>query len=306
MSTIKMKDIAEKVGISRQAVSAILNNRQCFVSDSTRQKVLKLVEELNYQPNYFAKSLKGGKTNIISVTAITPTTMFNQYYPGLVYKGIGDFFKEKNYKLLFQDVSDLKKKEHCLELAGSNLVDGVIFLLFTRDIEVFQDIMIGLLQKLEIPFVVIHSFRSGFDCPNVGVDCIHGGRIAADHLLEHGYDTIGFVKDARLLPYSEDLYTGYTQALQSRGRSVNEDHLYSVSSWLAPGGYELADKMLAEKRKLPRSFIVFNDTIAHGMIARFTEAGLRVPEDIALMAFGDLINRDYIPHQLSCVTQPAQ
>ena len=98
MGRITMQDIADRANISRRSVSGILNNNPTIkVSEKTRERVLKIAKQLNYQPHHFAQSLKKGRTNIIGITTLGGASgFFDNHYAGRVYRGITDFFQGKN------------------------------------------------------------------------------------------------------------------------------------------------------------------------------------------------------------------
>ena len=118
-----MKEIAIRAGISRPNVSKILNNKPVMVSTGTREKVLQIARELNYTPNYFARTLKTGKTNCIGVSILTNGrdffTRFNDNYLSNVYSGLGAAIKANAIKMLFHEVNEHKES---MELANKRMV----------------------------------------------------------------------------------------------------------------------------------------------------------------------------------------
>jgi len=310
MKVITMKDIARKVGVTQQTVSQVLNNYKInMVGKTTREKVMKIASDLNYQPNHFAASLKKGKTGIIGITSGSSTAirdLFHNPYTMGVIEGISEVLPENGYKLIFHQIKQSKDKRGLLELEQSNIADGMIYILLSRTIPKFLEIHKPLLSSMKLPFVIIHSLAENFGFNAVGLDCTRGGFIATNHLLEHGFTEIGLViPRGKLLPHMEDLKTGYEQALQKHGISINSDLLFSPYGFYTEEGYAFADKLLSVKKDLPRAFFVANEHVAHGMIGRFQEAGIAIPDDIALISFGDYSNSKYVYTELTSVRQPS-
>jgi LacI family transcriptional regulator len=309
---ISMKTIAEKAGVSRPTVSEILNHKpnragSVRISNATREKVIKIARELNFQPNYFAQSLKTGKTHIIGVTTMSGTLQqFNNPYIGHVYKGIGNNFLASDYKLIFQNFDELSRSDMLRKWVSGGLVDGLILLLFSYEWEYFKKDKLAALQETGIPLVVIHSNQEDLGIPAVGTDCIRGGRTAVLHLIGHGYETIGFVGYKGYLAHCDNLLAGYKQAMRENGWALAEDFIYLSDGMGLEDGYRLAADLITGGKKLPRALVVAEEKIALGMIKRFGEAGVRIPEVIALIGFGNLYHEALDVTGLTVITQPAE
>jgi DNA-binding LacI/PurR family transcriptional regulator len=295
--------------MSYPSVSEILNGgKQHRYAKATVARVQRAAKKLGYEVHPFAKSLKTGKTNIIGVTTLGDDVLgdFNIPYAGKIYAGISDFFTRHNYRLIFDNLPHLATgAERTLSLAQSRLVDGLLFLLFSIDIKRFKDQDAHLLEKMGLPYVVIHSLGEKLGSNSVGLDCTHGGFLATAHLIKHGYRTIGCVVSHNKL-HCYNLYQGYAQALRHYGRTVEEKFTYPV-----PGGdtiregYGLAEKMLASGQELPRALVVVDECYAHGIIKKFREAGVRVPQDMAIIGFGDVNHEAVEMNDLNTLAQPA-
>lgn len=311
MKPVSMKMIAEKAGVSRPTVSEILSNNPkksgtVRISDATRERVLKIVKELNYRPNYLAQALKARKTNLIGVTTMGGVLIqFNEPYISEVYEGIGNHLYSTHYKLVFQNFSELTDTDPLRELVAGRLVDGVIFLIFSNEIEEFRRDKLPAVKQTGIPFVVIHSIQEDLGVPATGVDCVHGGYMGTKHLLEHGYKTIGFVNYRGVFLHGQNLYKGYTQALHEYSVPLNSDQVYGVEGVSYSDGYQLASSLVEQRAALPRAFFVVEEKIAFGMIKKFTEAGVRVPDDVAVVGFGNIRSDALELSGLTAITQPA-
>ena len=304
---VTMKDIAKKAGVSRQAVSHIMNNKSgAYVSDHTREKVLKIARELNYHTNYFARTLKTGRTNIIGIQA--GHGMFfgsTQPYLANVYNGIGSFFDNTEYKFIFQNFIKMYRDDKLVGMFQSRLVDGFIFVLNAGMIKDFIQNQLPLMQKIGVPFVAVHSFQEDLGCHNVGLDCYHGGYSATEHLIGHRYARIGLV-EVRSDHHNDlaCLVKGHRAALKAHGLPENKKDVFTSPGFGTAAGYEVAGSILASPDGLPEAFLVADDSIAYGMLKRFSQEGVKVPDDIALMGYGDNIDPFYMVDGLSSIIQP--
>jgi DNA-binding LacI/PurR family transcriptional regulator len=133
----------------------------------------------------------------------------------------------------------------------------------------------------------------------VGLDCTAAGRLAADYLRKKGYQSLGYIQGKNDPHFIRELLDGFTQA----AGPVLDDHVYTSGlTWNM--GTELADRMLENKESLPDAVFVPEESTAAGMMTRFKETGLTLPDDIAVIAFGDCIEpRRYAP--LTTIHQPA-
>jgi LacI family transcriptional regulator len=134
-----------------------------------------------------------------------------------------------------------------------------------------------------------------------------GAQAATEHLIGHGYTSIGFVNLPTITPIIEDMQAGFKQALQKHGLTANQDHIYTLPE-TEPGqqGYALADQLIAAKQKLPRALLVTDEIAARGMMARFKEAGLAIPEDLAIISSGDSSQRAFDADGLTRIEQPVR
>jgi LacI family transcriptional regulator len=267
-------------------VSKVLNDRAPDIGQKTRARVLKVAKKLNYHPHHFAQLLKKGRTNIIGISGISGTSgAFEQSYQANIYSGISTFFSTSDYRLIFHNTETGKNKYPYQDLVEAKMVDGIILLLLARDIEEFEKkSIVKRIQERGVPFVVIHSLPRDLGCVNVSLDTRQAGAKSAEHLIQHGYRSVGLVLYHRKNLMAEYYQEGYTQVLRKHGIRADEQMVYDSRGVTLQHGYAMAEKMLAGK-EMPRALLVHYDEVAFGMIQKFREAGVQVPEDIALVSF---------------------
>jgi DNA-binding LacI/PurR family transcriptional regulator len=308
MNKITMSDIAKKAGISRKYVSGILNNKEdIWVSDETRQKVLDIVKELNYRPNFLATSLKTGKTNTIGITSgsgIPIKGMFTDAYFSELFAGIGDTASEKGLRLVIQQNSEMLAPEGPMAMAEAGMTDGIIFILLSEYLDDFYKVQLPRLSELGKPVVVVHALRRYYECPAVGMDSFDAARRATLHLIEHGYEEIGLATFAKSNPFDEEVEAGYRRALMENRIQIHPQWIMGVMQTNAKGGYQLIDAMLKEGKKIPRAIFTGRTELAQGIKIRLAEEGLKVPEDCALCAYGALHNPGDITNTITVLRHP--
>ncbi|MFW6256721.1 MAG: LacI family DNA-binding transcriptional regulator [Bacillota bacterium] len=281
MATIK--DVAEHADVSVATVSAVINqDSEVNVSEELTRRVEKAVKELNYRPNRIARALSRKKTNTIAY--IIPS-IGNQFFAQMT-ELIEDLACEKDYGVYICNTGSGKDR---VKLYMNNLienkVDGVIVTL-TWLIREYN--FIETLQKENIPVVGLAGARVMKDIDTVIIDDEAGGRFAARYLVNKGYERIGFigVKESRT---TKKRLAGIKKYLtDNRNVSYEEDLVELGSDFSRSGGYNLAEKLLTRSPDI-EAIIVYNDVMASGVLDKFAEAEIAVPEDIAVMGFDDSV-----------------
>jgi len=298
-------DIAKLAGVSQTAVSKILNKKDSMIGQKTRERVLQIIKEQNYQRHFFASSLKSGKTNIVGVTTFDGDLgKFTEPYAAEVYQGIGTYFSQHNIKLVFENFQDMVSIEAMQNLAESKLVDGLIIQVYSRDLKKIRGRALDQLAQSNIPFVIVHSISEDLGCTSVGLNCLDGGLVATNHMIEHGYTEFGSVSLSYSAQHCEDLMSGHRNALSKSNFMETEGFSLTVSEPHYKNGYNLAQELINNKTQLPRAWFVVYEPIASGMIIRFREEGIRIPEDIAIISFGDEYKDRIMCTGISTIKQP--
>ncbi len=275
-----MKDIARELGVSVVTVSKVIRNH-ADIGEETRQRVLKRVKELNYQPNPAARALVTGKTYTAGL--IVPDLMHPFFAE--VATGLSNTLRRKNYSLLIsssQGDPELERQE--IKRLLSRRLDAIVIASTQWTVESFRRI-----EEQKVPYLLIDRAFLGMPANFVGVDDVKVGRMATEHLIAAGCKRIAHIRGAAMSTAIGRL-EGYNQALSRSdlislqgyviaGRSADAD------SWSS--GNEAMKKLLAID-PVPDGVFCYNDPIAIGVIDAILEAGLRVPQDIAVIGCGNL------------------
>ena len=279
MSKITLKEVAEMAGVSRSTASRVLR-KQGSVSKKARENVLRIVDQTGFQPNAAARSLAGVRTNVIGlfITEIS-RHIFNDPYFGRLIEGVAQTSNQMEQTLtlflLYDDNDATRMTERILQ---NPLVDGLII----SSTNVDNPLVDRLLER-ELPFVVVGRHENP-RVSYVDTDNVNGAFAAVNHLFRQGYRRIGTITGT-LSNYSAiDRLEGYRKAHAAWGHDVDESLIYE-GAFVEMRGYE-GMKSLIEK-KVDAVFAA-SDMIANGALIALSEAGLRVPEDIAIVGFDDL------------------
>ena len=281
---ITMDDIAKRVGVSKVTVSRVLsnNNSHIPISENTRQKVLEAVKELNYQPNYLAQSLRSGKRYSIGVASSGNPHLLYDPWLDAYYQGVSEVLAEKEYAMSFLPQGTKSIEEMLVRVSQSKMVDGLIILVYAHYYADFIDSALPKLHATGLPFVVIHSCNKPFSCHNVCLDSVAIGEIAAKHLLEQGYDKVGFLYLDHL--QVEQFYKGYERVILEAGkRPVKVNVGPGLTDHSENDGYTFGQELVKNKN-LADAYVVSTDHFAQGMLYALREAGIEVPGKVGLVA----------------------
>jgi len=291
----KITDVARKANVSIATVSRVVNNSDHKVNPATRDRVLRVIQELDFHPNALAKGLQTRKTLTIGV--IIPD-ISNPYYSEIV-RGIQDVAEETGYSITLQNTDG--KKEGIIRsiyLLREKSADGVIF--SGGIISGYETLSI--LRELKERVVVIG--RHDVDFPAVTVDNIGGATQAVQHLVDLGHTKIGFIGGQDGSTTSLDRLTGYRNALAQNGLNIDEN-LIRMGSWDPRSGYLMAKSLLRGREK-PTAIVSANDQMAFGAMKAAKELGHFVPGSMALTGFDNIPLSSYFDPPLTTVEIPIQ
>ena len=292
-------DVAALAGVSIATVSRTLNQPH-RVSDATRGRVIEAVKKLDYTPDFEAAARARHHNDRIALLAPINT------YPGFTQRlrGISLAFEDLQTELIiFQvDAKKLRNPQHSKfieALASSGRYDGLIVMSLPLD---GQDLT--RISDTHFPTVLIESSDSRF--PTFKIDNNEGARLAVQHLLDKGYKDIGFVGFNPLPSYSINTSRareqGYIDTLLEAGISVNPNHIFICEYNIEDSRAHIADILTRPDR--PDAFFCASDINALGVLKAASEAGLKVPDDIAVVGFDDIDIADYLG--LTTVRQPLE
>ena len=289
-------DVAARAGVAISTVSRVLNHSN-DVSDATREKVLQAISELRFRPHRTAKILAQKQSESLVIAIPSFTTPFHNS----ILKGVRSRIREQEFDLTLFDLGSSNPKEKLLDFLGRGAVDGLLLALHI-DEELADE-----LHTLRAPVVLIGNLYEEFD--SYSWDNVSGAKAAVQHLVSQGHERIGLITS----PFDNDSVLslrrqGYNEALADAGLSAREEWIVQGDTEKHAGiseesGYEAMKKLLAQSPRITATFSV-SDAQAIGAWYAINEAGLSVPEDIAIVGYDDIKTSRYIG--LSSVDQKMQ
>ena len=290
MATIQ--DVAKLAGVSVATVSRVLNNSSSVTQD-TKEIVMGAIKQLNYQPNLLGRNLRRMETRMILV--LLPN-ISNPFYARVV-KGIEDVGHKNGYGVMLCNTdSDKYREKKYLELLKNRLSDGVIFM----EPELSREDM-NELGKM-FPVVQCSEYKEGAGVPYVSIDNRAAARIAVNHLISLGHRRIGLITCENNVLSTKLREDGYKLALQEGGIEF-DPQLVGYGDYGFKSGLRAA-KQLINSPDRPTALFVISDIMAIGAMSAIKQAGLRVPEDIAIMGFDNISYSTMCDPQLSTISQP--
>lgn len=279
MAIVRMKDIARDLGVSVGAVSKALRN-DADIGQATKERVLKRMKELNYRPNLMARALVTGRTSIVAL--VVPDLMSTFFSEIAIY--MSKELRRHGYSLLISWTEEdpeiqALEIEHLLSIG----IDAMVIATSGAETNSFRR-----LKERDIPYVLLDREIPGLKAPFIGGDDVLFGKMATEHLIAQGCKHIGHISGPPMSPGFGRL-EGYKRALKAAGMRINEAYIVSPTE---PGprtfhhGFEAAQRLLAVKPRVDGIFC-FNDPLAIGAMEAVLAAGLRMPEDVAIIGCGN-------------------
>ena len=292
---VRMKDIAEDLGLSIVTISKVLRNHP-DIGEETRERVLRRVRELRYRPNLSARSLVTGYSYLIGL--VVPDLLHPFFAE--VAKALARTLRQRGYSLIIassEEDSDVEEGE--IEHMLSRQIDGMVVVATATSHWILQRF-----TEQQQPFLLLDREFEGLENNFVGVDDVAAGMLATRHLIECGCTRIAHIC-GRQNSTGARRAVGYRQALRKAGMVVPESYTVSrerVDSESKREGKEAMRRLLALNPR-PDGVFCYNDPIAIGALEALADAGVRVPEELALIGCGNLHYDDALRVPLSSIDQ---
>ena len=293
---LTLKDIAKIAGVAESTVSRAINNKP-GVGAQTREKIMEIVREHNYQPNQLAQGLAKRETHLLALIVADLTG------PGYseIIKSMEKTANQAGYQLIICNTdNNLAKEKTYLNLVGQHRVDGAIILGGTL---ANNNIMKLALNQDEL-LVLVNCLAEEVLIPTVLVDNARGGYLATVHLLEQGLEKIALVMGPANDFLESEKLNGYQQALADYNIPFREQ-LIIKTDLSREGGYNAFFRVM-KIDELPDGFFVTNDLLAVGLTEAIKMGGYLIPGDFAVVGYGDSIISAVINPALTVVAEPLQ
>jgi len=295
MTTIK--EVSNYANVSPSTVSRVLNGT-AVVNDETKERVLKAIEKLNYEPNAFARGLATNRSGCIGVVI---NEIVSPYYATLV-QGIEEVVEEHDMHLIVSSGhANAQSEIRAVEFLQKRRADALIMHL--EDVSDYE--LLSWLEQDEfqsIPLILIGRYVAELQNQCIHLDNEYGGYLATKHLIENGHSKIAHISGKLDIKDSRDRLQGYRRALQEVTIEFNEDYVVE-------GQFSIESGQMAMKRLLDRNLdltaiFIANDEMAAGALQVLRAANIQVPEEISIVGYDDVFIARFLYPALTTVRQP--
>ncbi|WHY85070.1 LacI family DNA-binding transcriptional regulator [Neobacillus novalis] len=291
---VTIKDIAKLANVSHTTVSRALNNSP-LIKEPTKRKILEIAAQLNYTPNFNAKSLVMQKSHTIGLFFTSISDGTSASFLAETIKGVNHVIGQE-YNLYVRGIDDYKEYSSI----NNQRFDGIILM----SQSVSDNPFIYHVKQMKIPLVVLNREIEDDKIINIISDDKVGSRQAVEYLLQQGHTNIALIEGREGFKSAQQRKEGYLTALIEENVSINK--AYSVEgNYDMESGYNKMEQLLSLE-KPPTAVFCSNDDMAIGAINAIFASGLNVPNDISVVGFDDIGFAQYTNPRLTTVKRPVE
>lgn len=293
---MNLKDIAKLAGVSSATVSNVLNGNYQKVSEKTREKIEKIIEENGYKPNAMARSLAKNESRIIGL--VVPyighqeNFMNSPYYAHMIAE-LERYVRNRDYYLMLRCVGDCRE---VIPLLSSWNVDGAFFL------GVMEEEVPEIKTALDVPVLFIDTYTDEKNVVNIGIDDYRGGYLSARYLLGKGHRKIALATpDYKNSGVINERYRGFIDACRESDVEIADEDCFRTYT-----AYQSAIKIGQDIILSGRGYTAvatMSDIVALGVIEGMRQCGVRVPDDVSVIGFDNLPESESMGSKLTTIGQ---
>jgi LacI family transcriptional regulator, galactose operon repressor len=303
---LTIRDIAQLAGVSTATVSRVLNNKP-DVDPTTREHVMKVVQEHGFVPSVTASSLAGGRSPLLGVLVPSLTWPLMPQ----IMQSIAEVIEQTSYELVLYSISHRTDRSGLIDrILATRLIDGLLAVYpdgiasaeSTEPINRESSTHLREIYERGFPVVMLDDQSLPGPIPWVGPDNRIGAYEAVRHLVRHGHRRIAHVQGPLQYQCSHDRFAGYQQALEEAGIAIDPT-LIAQGDFTIASGRAATTQLLALSAR-PTAIFAANDQMAYGVLSVSEAHGLRLPDDLAVIGFDDTTLSSHTRPALSTVKQP--
>lgn len=294
---LRLKDIAERAGVSIMTVSKALRDAP-DISQATKGRIRKLSEEMGYVPNSAAQGLRNQRTRLLGV--IIPSATEPVF--ARITLALEDQAYERGYDIVFaHSLNQVDREEQCIRRMLARRVDGLFISPVYRMAQ--ESAIYSELWQRQVPTVLL-GHRAPF-CPNfasVETEDILASYMVTRHLLQLGHQKIAFFAGNPASPASQERLEGYRRAIREAGRDGDDSLLFQAGATIEEG--EKAAAQMASEKCKATALQAVNDMVAIGAATFLLGQGWRIPQDISIAGYGNVLISEHFRVPLTTIRQP--
>jgi DNA-binding LacI/PurR family transcriptional regulator len=288
-----MQDVAKHAGVSPATVSRVLNNYP-YIRDEVRQRVLRAIADLGYEPNRVAQRLRSANSRSIGMMVTDVTNPFTSTIMAIIE---ATFFEKGFTVLMCNTTANIQKELDYLSMLENEEVDGLAIVPTSENVP-----RIARLAEDGMPIVVIDRRMKSNHLDVVLADNVAGARSAVEHLIQSGHRRIGHIGGPLRSTSGRERYEGYMQAMQSADITPPPDWV-RMGDHLYEGGYEHTVDLLKTSPELTALFVE-NNMMSLGAMNALHDHGVRIPQDMSIIGFDDMPWSKALNPPMTVVAQP--
>ena len=288
-------EVARRAGVSRQTVSRVINNRP-DVADGTRERILQIIDEIDYRPSAIARSLSKQRTYNFGLV----TAGLEFIGPSVTMSGIAKKAEQLGYGLYLKELPKFVggNIQHIIDWFLSRQVDGIIWAV--PEIGSNRDWVESLIDDIRVPIIFLTSEKRG-NIPTVTIDNYSGAKLATNHLLENGRKRIGHISGPLDWWESRQRMKGWKDALNEAGIEI-EDRMVANGNWSSKSGKKAFDQLQNAYPEMDAVFVA-NDQMALSVLQTACEEGIEIPEKLSVVGFDGIPEAEFYSPSLTTVAQ---
>jgi DNA-binding LacI/PurR family transcriptional regulator len=291
---VTIKDIAKEAGVAHSTVSRALRGSSHISAETTRQ-IQQTALALGYLPSVAARSLKTNRTQALGVIV----SNIDDPYFSEILQGIEEVAQSHHYSLFMAaSQRDPGREAIIIQSMRQHRVDGVIVCSTT-----FSDEQSRQFSKYDIPIVVVNNQAAEDYRYSIYHDDVDGSRQLTRHLIDQGHHRIAYLGNSHSGRTTLDRLAGFRQEMESAGLPVPDNYIHEIPGNEIDGG-DLAADYFWSLHDRPTALVCFNDIMAIGLLKSLQERGVRVPQDLSVTGFDNIVFSNYTNPPLTTFDQP--
>ena len=295
---VTINDVAKKAKVSHTTVSWVIHDDP-RITDETKKKVMAAIRELDYHPNYMARSLVKGKTDTIAILS----SFFSSPFEMEILKGMEKTLDRQllDYHLNLYTTRD-REQDILMQIVNGKRADAVILLNFHPDENVIERY-----SKAKMPLILLDEKAPGLVSDRL--DNEKGAYLAATHLISRGYKKIGMImeQESSFMDLSQkERLRGFRRAMKEAGLPFDASHILGIDNYYFEEGEELLRQFTKETLPFDALFCAAGDMVAMGVLFEARRQGLKIPEEMGLVGYDDIQASSLVSPSLTTIRQPLQ
>ncbi|TDT72458.1 LacI family transcriptional regulator [Hypnocyclicus thermotrophus] len=295
---MNIKKVAELCNVSVATVSRVINKKG-NVKKETEEKILKVIEELNYIPNALARNLSKQESDVIGVVVPDVTNVFYTE----VIKGIMESASENNLHVIFYNTdSDMEKEINALKMIKEQRLKGALLISALKKSNKDKKLLKKTLETLDMPLILINKYIDNLPYDGVFTDDIMAGYLLTEALIDNKHSNIAILTGAKNSIVANNRVIGYKNAFKDYNIDIKNENIIYADFNSIENSYKIIKKHFSNK-DIPKGIIAGNNNITIACVRYFNERKIKINKDVSLVAFDDIEILNWLGVELTVVSQ---